>query len=165
MQAQMMKILMIITIILWKNTVFGQSKKEIRKAGVKSLTEVITDIQNGKEIVHKDVIRKFDKNGETIDETEFDKTGKIRKRSLTKYNNLNDKIEEIVLDEKGKQIERTFFRYDSKGEKSEEYLFNEKNELLTKSVFEVNNKGLKTERKTFDAKGTLIQHKKYIYEL
>ena len=155
-----------ITVVFWCLGGFcvAQSKKDIRKNGVKSLTEMIINYHDGKESTHQDSYQKFNKNGDTVDETEFDKTGKIKKRVVTKYNSLNDKTEETTFDEKGKQVEKLTYKYNSDGEKTEEWLYNDKNELVEKSVYSFNKKGLKTDRKTYDMKGKLIQLKKYIYE-
>jgi hypothetical protein len=141
----------------------AQSKKEIRNAKVKSLTETITNFENGKEIVITDNIQKFDKNGNVIDEMKYDKAGKLESRIITKYNSEKDKLEETILDEKGKQIERITYKYDTEGDKKEEIHYGPNNELVVKMVYNVNLKGLKTERKSFDAKGKLVQIKKYNY--
>ena len=154
----------LIIFLLFSVSVFAQGKKDIRKNGVKTLSEMVINYQDGNEITHQDSYQKFDKNGNIVDETEFDKAGKIKKRIVTKYDNLGDKLEETTLGENGKQIERLAYKYNSDSEKTEEWLYNDKNELTQKSIYTFNNKGLRTEKKTYDAKGQLIQLKKYIYE-
>ena len=66
--------------------VFSQSKKEIRKNSIKGVTEVVTEYENGKESTHNDVAKKFDKNGETIQEINYDKNGVLKEKMLTKNN-------------------------------------------------------------------------------
>lgn len=161
MNKKISQILLLMLIV--SSTIFAQSKKDIKKNKVKSLTETIISYENGKEIIHNDLIRKFDKNGQVIEETNFDKNGKIKTKTISKFNNLEDKVEETVLDGNNRQISREVYKYDAEDEKSEEWHYNEKNEFESKSVYVVKN-GLKIERKTYDSKGKLIQLKKYIYE-
>lgn len=159
------RVLIIITFPLWGAGVcFAQSKKDIRKNSIKGITEVVTEYENGKESTHNDVSKKFDKEGEVIQEINYDKNGALKEKVLTKNNKDGDKIEEVIYDANGKQNKRFTYKYDSYGEKNEEIQYDAKNALLTKSVYIINAKGLKTEKKTYDAKGKLIQVKKYIYE-
>lgn len=143
---------------------FAQGKKIIRKNNVKGITEVITDYENGKESTHNDVVKKFDKNGETIQEINYDKNGILKEKILTKNNKDGDKVEETTFDANNKQSSRSTFKYNSDGEKIEEAKYDAKNNLQSKSVYSINKNGLKTDKKTYDAKGKLIQTKKYIYE-
>lgn len=143
---------------------FAQSKKDIRKNGVKGMTEVIVEYENGKEVSHNDVSKKFDKEGEIILEVNYDKNGALKDKTATKFNRDGDKIEETIFDATGKQANRFVYKYNADGEKSEEIKYDSKNTLVSRSVYVINGKGLKTERKTYDVKGKLIQTKKYIYE-
>ena len=143
---------------------FAQSKKAIRKNNIKGITEVVTEYEAGKESTHNDVAKKFDRDGEVIQEINYDKNGILKEKILTKNNKDGDKIEETFFGADGKQSRRFAYKYDSFGEKIEEIQYDAKNELFTKSVYVNNNKGLKAEKKTYDAKGKLIQVKKYIYE-
>ena len=63
---------------------FAQSKKEIRKNNIKGVSEVITEYENGKESTHNDVSKKFDKEGEVIQEINYDKNGVLKEKILTK---------------------------------------------------------------------------------
>ena len=143
---------------------FAQSKKDIRKNNIKGITEVVIEYENGKETTHNDVAKRFDKEGEVIQEINYDKNGVLKEKIVTKNNRDGDKIEEVFYDATGKQSKRFTYKYDSFGEKTEEIQYDAKNILLTKSIYSNNNKGLKAERKTYDAKGKLIQIKKYVYE-
>ena len=159
------KFLIAVIFLLWGSEgCFAQSKKDIRKNNIKGVTEIVTEYENGKESVHNDVSKKFDKEGEVIQELNYDKNGVLKEKILTKNNKDGDKIEETIFDASGKQTKRFTYKYDSFGEKIEEIQYDAKNALLTKSVYTSNNKGLKTERKTYDSKGKLIQAKKYTYE-
>lgn len=142
---------------------FAQSKKEIQKYKIKSLTESFQSV-NGDGTLVLDMQERYDKNGNVVEKIVYDKTGQLKQRTVLKYNNLFDKIEETVFDSMGKQIGRETYKYDSFGEKSEEAKYNSNDELISKSVYSFNKKQLKTARKTFDAKGNLIQIKIYTYE-
>ena len=84
----------------------AQSKKDIRKNGVKGITEVVVEYENGKEVSHNDVSKKFDKEGEVILEVNYDKNGALKDKTATKFNRDGDKIEEATFDATGKQINR-----------------------------------------------------------
>ena len=86
----------------------AQSKKEIKKNGVKTLTESISEGNKS----HKSLYQKFNKKGSLIEEIDFDNTGKIKSTKTFKYNQKNDKIEELTLDANNKQTERQSFKYD-----------------------------------------------------
>jgi hypothetical protein len=141
----------------------AQSKKDIRKHKIKITTETITTFENGKETLRNNQFRRFDKEGQVIEEIDYDKNGKLKTKTLSKYNNLEQKTEETTFDANNKQLVREVYKYDADGEKSEEWHYNEKNELENKSIYTLKN-GLKTERKTYDSKGKLIEVKKYGYQ-
>ncbi|MGX7689077.1 hypothetical protein ACWA1C_18075 [Flectobacillus roseus] len=142
---------------------YGQSKKEVKKNKIKTVTELITDYVGGKEVTRNDSYKKFNKQGEVTEEIEYDKTGKLKRKVLSRYNEFDDKVEETVVDVNNHQVEREVYKYDSFKEKSEVLHYNERNELDSRSVYIINGNGLKTEKKTYDAKGKLIQIKKYLY--
>ncbi|NBA75177.1 hypothetical protein GOQ04_06440 [Emticicia sp. ODNR4P] len=142
---------------------YGQSKKEVKKNKIKTVTELITDYVGGKEVTRNDSYKKFNKQGEVTEEIEYDKTGKLKRKVLSRYNEFDDKVEETIVDVNNHQVEREVYKYDSFKEKSEVLHYNERNELDSRSVYIINGNGLKTEKKTYDAKGKLIQIKKYLY--
>lgn len=142
---------------------FAQSKKEVKKNKIKTVTEQITDYVGGKEITRNDSYKKFNKQGEVLEEVEYDKTGKLKRKVISRYNEFDDKVEETIVDANNHQVEREVYKYDSFKEKSEVLHYNERNELDSRSVYIINGNGLKTEKKTYDAKGKLIQIKKYSY--
>jgi hypothetical protein len=142
----------------------AQSKKEIKKYKIKMLTEIVTEVQDGKDIKRFDVVRKFDKNGFETEEINYDKKGDLAQKKLARYNKDGDKTEETVLDGNGKQVARETYVYNGYGEKTEEIHYDNQDKLAKKLIYSIDAKGLKTERKTYDAKGKLFQIKKYTYE-
>ena len=145
------------------NLSFAQSKKNIKKYKIKSITETVTTFEGGKELTRNDQFTRYDKNGQIIEQIDYDKNGKIKTKTITKYNNLEDKNEETIFDGNNKQVLREVYKYDADGEKSEEWHYDDKDELVSKSIYTVKN-GLKIERKMYDTKGKLIQTKKYAYQ-
>jgi hypothetical protein len=101
---------------------FAQSKKEVKKNKIKTVTELITDYVGGKEITRNDSYKKFNKQGEVLEEIEYDKTGKLKRKVLSKYNEFDDKVEETIVDANNHQVEREVYKYDSFKEKSEVFI-------------------------------------------
>jgi hypothetical protein len=158
-----MKSTIFILCFLLTNILFAQSKKEVINHRIKSVTEIITDYSEGKEVERVDVQKKFDKNGNVLEEINFDKKGNLRTKKVSKYNRDEDKVEETVFDATGKQVSREEYKYDVNGEKVEEWRFDDANLLESKTIYIINHKGIKTERKTFDSSGKLIQTKRFEY--
>ena len=63
---------------------YAQSKKEVKKNGIKSC--MIIDTENGKTTTDKKTL--FEKNGEVSEETEYDKNGGIKVIHKYKYNKV-----------------------------------------------------------------------------
>jgi hypothetical protein len=159
-----MRNLLFINCLFMSVLVFGQSKKDVKKFGIKSITETLTTFVDGKALTINDSYQKFDKKGQLIEEMTYDRYGKVKHKRQMKYNNLGDKEEESTFDSTGHLEAREVYKYDSEGEKIEEIRYGAKGELLSKAIFTLDARGLKTERKTYDAKNKLIEVKKYIYE-
>lgn len=168
---------------------FSQSRKEIKKLGIKSETVKIVEIVNGqeKEIIESEEI--YDDNGNTISDKELDKNGIILKKktqlynksgdlteeteygeneTLTKktvitYNSNGDKSEEKTTDQTGKITEWVKHGYNARGEKIYELKLAPDGKIITKSIFTYNNKGLKSDKKVFDAGDKLLIHKRFYY--
>ncbi len=158
----MIRLTLLFATILASFTVsFAQSKKDIKKHKIKTITETVTSFEGGKELIRNDQFTRYDKNGQIIEQIDYDKNGKVKTKTITKYNNLEDKNEETIFDGNNKQVLREVYKYDADGEKSEEWHYDDKDELVSKSIYTVKN-GLKIERKMYDTKGKLIQIKKYM---
>src|SRR6267154_2186888 len=80
----------------------AQSKKEIKKFKIKSVTVSSTDVNSeGNEKTRNDSYQKFDSNGEVIEDVEYNKDGTFKKKETKKFNKNSDPVEEIIYDEKG----------------------------------------------------------------
>lgn len=137
----------------------AQGKKEIRKNGIKSVT--ITDNENGKILNNK--ISYFDKNGETVEESEYDKDGALKTIHKYKLNKDGDVIEEEEHDAKTNGVEKHVYKYNSIGERIEEQILDSNGKKIKTHYYSYNAKGLKTERKTVDANGKVTSVRTYNY--
>lgn len=137
----------------------AQSKKEIKKHGIASVT--ITETSGGKTIT--DEKTSYDAKGEEIEKEEYTKEGVLKKTTRNKLNNLGDVIEEEEYDEKNNLKQKTLIKYNALGDKKEELIYDANKKLIKKHVYVYDNKGLKTERKTLDPAGKLVSTKKYAY--
>jgi hypothetical protein len=157
----------------------AQSKKEIKNNKIKSVTELETVTENGKEITYKIYYCMFDKSGRIIEETDFNKNGNIQKRILTRYDNNNNKIEETYFYDKGsKPVDdkikaeskqnlntRTAYKYNANNDKTEETMFEiPSGKLITKQNISYNGKGEKVMEDTFNGEGKLIKKTTYTYD-
>ena len=143
---------------------FAQSKKEVKKYDILAVTETITEVVDGKEVTRNDSYKKFDKDGNVLEEVNYDKTGKLKERIVRIFDRFDNKTQEITFDAANRQAKRETYKYNELGEKTEEMEFNDKNVLMTLSVFITDRRGLKTEKKVYDSKGKLVQTKKYRYD-
>lgn len=141
-------------------TANAQSKKEIKKYKIKSVSEM--DISGGKTLY--DSKKVFDANGEVKEETSYDKFGKIKSVIQSKHNDLGDVIEEVEFEGKNKFKEKRIIKYNDNKDKSEEEVLDATGKLIKKHIYVYDSKGLKVERKTLDANGKVKSIKKYNYE-
>jgi hypothetical protein len=159
-----MFIRLIILFVSITNLGFTQSKKEIKKYDIVAVTETITEVVDGKEITRNDSYKKFDKDGNVLEEVNYDKYGKLQERIVRIYDRFDNKTQEITFDATNRQIKRETYKYDEMGDKNEEVEYNAKNLVVSRSVFITDRRGLKSEKKVYDSKGKLIQTKKYRYD-
>jgi hypothetical protein len=155
--------------LLFSNLIFAQSKKDIKKNKIKSITEWNTKFQNGKEVSFKESFTVFDKNGRTIELTEYTKDGSIKKKESTKYDAYDNKVEENKYEndqnsnsskEKTKKI---IYKYNINNDKIEEEEYDGNGKLLKKSIYSYDNKGLKVGKKTYVGDNVLETNRKYVY--
>lgn len=133
-----MKNLLLVILIFFPLTLWGQGKKEVVKYQIKSKTELKADYKNGNGKLLPDEKYLYDKNGNVVQETLYDSFGKLKKETKFYFNNEN------LL------------------EKEEEY--NGKGKLVLKTIYTYNEKKLKTSKKVFDGNEKLLVEKTYSYE-
>jgi hypothetical protein len=137
----------------------AQKKKDIKKAGIKTITT--TETQGTKTFNDSKVI--YDAGGNIIEEVNYDKEGNLKSTKKFKYNKDGDPIEETEYDEKNALKETRLTKYNALGEKIEEQYLDKDKKQLKKYIYTFSAKGFKTERKHYDANNVLISTKKYIY--
>ena len=89
----------LISLLLISCLAFSQSKKErktIKTYGVKSITENVTELINGKETTRKDSYTVYDKNVNVILNEEYRKDGTLKRRETAKYDSKGNKSEETI---------------------------------------------------------------------
>lgn len=189
-------VIFIFIIFCISTSLFSQTKKEkkaIKTWGIKSVTEMVTEVINEKETTRKDSYSTYDKNANIIYNEEFRKDGSLKHKESNKYDSKGNKIEEIVFDAADNKTEKNYkktFKYDSEENKTEESEFDENGKLVKKlvytynangdkvaeaeynsagkiakkSVYAYDSKGLKAVKKEFDANNQLISTRTYKYE-
>ena len=156
----MRKILTICAVIIALGFIPFQSKKEVKKHNIKSVT--VTVSANGKTINEEKTV--FYKNGEIAEEINYTKEGLLKSSVIYKRNKDGNVIEEKEFDSKNQLVERKEIKYNNLDEKFIEYIYNNENKLEKKSIYTYNKKGLKTEKTIYDAANNIISIKKYTYE-
>ncbi len=142
---------------------FSQSKKDIRNNKIVSETAVITITESGKEISYKDSYTLYDKNGNVIEQTEYNRDGSIKNKETNKFDANKNKIETTEYNEKDKTTTKTTFVYDKNDNKILETEYDNKGKIIKQSAYIYNNKGFKTEKRTVDGNKKLIAIKKHTY--
>ena len=151
-------------------TGFAQSKKSILKNKIKSITENLTVYENGKEIAYKDSYTLFNKEGEILVETNYNKDGSIKKQSTYQYARGKNKTEETSFhqaeESQKKEVEnkKTIYKYNSENDRTEEVEYDGKGNITKKVVYVYNNLGEKTSEMHYDGDGKLRKKILYTYD-
>jgi hypothetical protein len=183
-----MRIFIFLLPVLLAVHAFAQSKKDIKKYGIKSITTENLEMVNGQEKKFTDSYERFDSNGNVTEKKEFAKDGSFKShesyklnknglpvetlvynekgavisKTITVYDDEDSKKEEIVYTGTGQLTERTKFIRNSRGEKTSEMTYNAEGKLIRKTVFSYDKNGMRTEKKVYDGNDKLISAKKYI---
>ncbi len=137
----------------------AQKRKDLKKYHVKTITEFKTE--DGKSLIEEKNI--FDKNGNLLEKTNYNKEGQLKSVFKYTYNASDDVVTEEEYGADGKLKEKKVYLYNGLGEKTEEQIFGSDLKLQKKHVYIYDAKGFKIERKTLDATGALKSVKKYNY--
>ncbi len=145
---------------------FAQSKKEVQKYKIKSVTEWTTIYKDGKETpAYKSEFTAFNKEGKTTETTQFNPDGSVKRKETTTYDKNDNKIEETKLDndqQKEKGTKKITYTYNKNNEKTEEIHYLE-NKMIKKSVYIYNPLGEKITELNFDETFHLIKKHTYKY--
>lgn len=115
----------------------AQKKATAKGNNVRSVTEYKQDIEkSGPQL--KEAYTLYDKNGNVLEEIEYDSQGKVKTHFKYQYDANNNKIKEIEVSPAGKAV------------RVHEYKYNSNN--------------LRTERNTYDGAGKLKSKRTYQYD-
>jgi uncharacterized protein YxeA len=152
----------------------AQSRKDVKKYGIKACTESITKTENGKEVTYKDSYRSFDKSGNTTEQTEFTHDGKVRKKETARYDKDGNVLEEMSYELKDAKTgeakdatsvsKKVSYKYNVNGQKTEESEFDGSGKLVKKTAYSYNTNGDRTGEVVYDAAGKLLKKVFYTYD-
>ena len=127
--------------------VFAQSKTELKSNKIKSKTVEKTEQKDGQTITYKEFYEEYDKNGRTVLQIEYSKSGEIKKKETFKYDSFGNEIEKTVYEKKSGTTVKTVTKYDANGEKAEETVYDSAGQIMQKQTYTVDNKGFRKEAK------------------
>jgi hypothetical protein len=155
--------------------VSAQSKKDIRLYKIKGVTETTVVYEGGKEVAnYRSEVKKFDKEGNTIEDITYNRDGSVRRKEAAKYSG-KDKVEEVAQDvnnqkknddedDDGGKYKHITWKYNTTGDKTEEVWYNEKGGVIKKIVFTYNARGDRQSEITYDAAGKVTKKIVYTYD-
>jgi len=156
------RIILLLAIFASLNT-FGQSKKELSAARVKSVTEYTTKKEDGKTTSYKSLYEEYDKLGTTVLSIEYDEAGNETHKEVTVYDKFKRITSETVYDaSKGKTVRNSYI-YDAFNNVKEEMEYNG-DKLVKKTAYTYNADGNKTSETTTDGSGNLLKKATYSYD-
>jgi YD repeat-containing protein len=149
----------------------AQSKKQVRELKIKSATETVIVYKDGKEVSnYKSDYSTYDKDGNTLTETEYNADGSVKRRETNKYIG-KDKSEEIIEHPSGsddneapKKYKKTTWKYNSAGDKTEEVEYDAAGNVTKKTTYAYNSKGDRLFEVEYDASGKLVKKTAYGYD-
>jgi len=180
---------LLLFLILTVSLSFAQSKKTIKDLKIKSVYTEVTETKKDK-IDFKRTKNLFDSDGNTISEIEldrdssyknydtysynnhndvtehfeYDKKGRLIKKTVSNYDNLNDKLSEITYDSSNVIIEKVKIHYNNFGQKDEEITYSADEKIKKKIIFKYDNKGSLIEKLIYNEKGEIVYNRKSVYQ-
>lgn len=165
-----MRTVLLLVLTLVFSSLSAQSKKDIKALKIKNCTETTVLYDGGKETAnYKSGFRAFDKEGNTIEDTEFNQNGSVKRKELNKYSGKN-KTEEVIenhgaADEDGPKVyKKSTFKYNGDGDKTEETEYDAKGSVIRKTTFAYNKNKDKQFEMVYDGAGKLIKKTVYGYD-
>lgn len=112
----------------------GQDRKDIRDAGIVSLTVNEYFLEEGLDEPQVESIEKFNEDGEVIELQKFNKRGEVTRWEKYSYDEDRNLIEEVFLNARGKitSTEKSIYK---EGFLVEKHYFNERDKLYKKKVY------------------------------
>jgi YD repeat-containing protein len=134
MKKNLLVLLVASLLLVLQVPVRGQSKKEIREKGIKTITVEEYFLEEGINEPVVESVEIYNEEGELVEIKELNRRGEVNRWEKYKYDEDGNRVEEIFLDEKGRveRIERTLYE---DGLKVEKQYFNEREKMYKKKVF------------------------------
>ncbi len=121
--------------ILFGSPLFAQKKTAVKESNVRSVTEYKQDIEkNGPQL--KESYFLYDKNGNILEEIEYDGAGKVKTHFKYQYDTNNNKIKETELSTTGKVVRTTEYKYNSNNLRTERNTYGGDGKLKSKRTYQ-----------------------------
>src|SRR6187455_606501 len=107
-------------LVMFPSICLSQGKKTVKKYNLKSTTINTTEFVDGKELTHVESVEKYDKEGNVIEDIEYNKDGTFRKKEIRQFNKAGDITQESRYDEHDVLISKLVITYNDSGDKLSE---------------------------------------------
>lgn len=140
----LLKILFFINFIFFAYAGFSQyipKKKDIKDNNIQSITTwdykyTYDNKGQAKETKYKSSYTKYYKNGEILEETEYEPDGTIKNKKTYKYNSSGNKIEEITYNSDGSIAQKETYKYNADGMRVEKRVLSPNDRLESGRKYE-----------------------------
>jgi hypothetical protein len=157
-----MRKLVVILFALIPVFTIAQSRKDIKAAGIKAITEYKTEYKTGQEKKIRQSETKYDAEGNEGEVTEYDDFGKITKHEKYTYNENNDKVTIVEYDAAGKVKKTTRNTYNSNNDKVTITEYDGAGKMKKTTKYSYFSK-FKTGKEVYDGNNKLTSKKTYDY--
>lgn len=153
---------------------FAQGKKDVKKHKIRSITEIVSTTENGKDVTYKAYYIAFNKDGEVVEETEYYSNGTIKKKETFKFDVNDNKIEETFYQKKNPKADsdspalinlKTVYKYNAHNDKTEEDEIDASTgKIIKMHLFQYNSKGERNIEETYDGDKKLLKKAVFTYD-
>jgi hypothetical protein len=177
-----LRLLSALLAVLLSSGLSAQSKKDIKTYKIKATAVNVTLYDGGKQTsTYKESYASYDKNGETLEQTDYYSDGTVKRKETNTYDNTKDhnKTSEIVQkfdDPKKKaakddddnsddsKYKKVTYKYNGSGNKTEEAYYDDNGKLLRKTTFTYTSRGEKQFETDYDEHGLMTRKITYSYD-
>lgn len=131
----MIKYTVALILFLCSIPLLAQKKTAIKESNLRSVTEYKQDVEkNGPQL--KEAYTLYDKNGNILEEIEYDGDGKVKTHFKYQYDVNNNKIKETELSPAGKIVRVNEYKYNSNNMRSERNTYDGAGKLKSKRTYQ-----------------------------
>jgi YD repeat-containing protein len=153
-----------IILVLNSLCLFSQGKKDIRNNKIESRTIKKTVFKDSGNVTYVDSFKKYDKNGKTILEINYNKEGLVTGKNSYTYDSFGNLTEEKEYDKKSKETIIIEYLYDSNGNCIEEITKDSGGNVVERVEYSYDNNNLKQTATEYKNDETVKWKKEYIYK-